>query len=767
MGERINMFTNDSFNGKGFSAESHAYSYAYNEGHSDSRKDDGYNPIKSKQDLVPFKRVLKQKAESFNAETLNTLIVLRQQAAKEEGLEDWKNDSNAGMLSGEIQERIWKHKDFGAESFETEWWNRQTATGHEQPSGDYGGFYIQTDYDKETIKEIFKDWKANKYPYEKRITQDSFNNWCENCGEIHDEEKLIHYQFYLPQSNSRRSRMRYVSGNYCGNDAACGADICESCYENGNECEECSKIICDTCKGDSEYVTGNTLCQDCWPEEHQAESFNASMTNTDLLEWCEDYLWENDKKGYQAYYEVRRSYGFDAESNYPKGEKGYVIYSLGYNEGEQGKGRKTPESFVSMIAKFNDIENSYMLSDDDKSYAIYTIGYFDGESDKINKRTPQAFELMLSKMGKSYGKPILSSIPKNARLDAEGNKGFIPGIGKVKFIEVPTPEPKYDEEGRKIGMCNRCFRRKGYRTNPERPKTKESIREDIEKGIYDEGDWAEVTYWCPGARIRFPKEGEGEMTIPHEWSEWETTPQYDNRMKEKYGWGAEQRTCKLCGNKGHNARTCKYNKIDFSQGGFWKTREPDANFMPRWGEKLTKAERKKRETKAMKNATELDFPYVDNSYAVMITKIVDGFPMKGNRRINVPRLELPDTMKMTWGEIKTLGGKGKDSLTTLGDSTYSSALLAKAFQKLPTDTVIKIQNGRDLPARMTFEYGGDEWMVFFAPRVDYMGAETFEATKGIDTFTEPFEEMGVPKWLIGIGGVVAAITGINYLSKKL
>jgi hypothetical protein len=627
-------------------AESHAYSYAYNEGHSDSRKDDGYNPIKSKQDLVPFKRVLKQKAESFSAEECNHCGNVM------------ATSPCCGISHCPVQD------------FDCACEKHYDPTGHDYP---------------ETDPE----------------TGERYGNW-------------------------------EWSGDY-------------------------------------------------WYQPKNAESFNAE---------------------------------------YPKGEKGYVIYSLGYNEGEQGKGRKTPESFVSMIAKFNDIENSHMLSDDDKSYAIYTIGYFDGESDKINKRTPQAFELMLSKMGKSYGKPLLSSIPKTARLDAE--------------------------------------------------------------------------------------------------------------EKEKYGWGAEQRTCKLCGNKGHNARTCKYNKIDFSQGGFWKTREPDANFMPRWGEKLTKAERKKRETKAMKNATELDFPYVDNSHAVMITKIVDGFPMKGNRRINVPRLELPDTMKMTWGEIKTLGGKGKDSLTTLGDSTYSSALLAKAFQKLPTDTVIKIQNGRDLPARMTFEYGGDEWMVFFAPRVDYMGAETsychnhktcggyrvegtflcwpchdieadvriakrndaesfkaeklhpglyrykgkikmrkdwtecqecddlvkkndinfaylegygnatvcdacvdkyqgfkrmenymrenwtswkdwgekkdyskkfvpvrkkykwgegeiyrlkhdgiitnvlyafnaetFEATKGIDTFTEPFEEMGVPKWLIGIGGVVAAITGINYLSKKL
>ena len=325
-----------------------------------------------------------------------------------------------------------------------------------------------------------------------------------------------------------------------------------------------------------------------------------------------------------------RAESFNAD--YPKGEKGYVIYSLGYNEGEQGKGRKSPESFVSMIAKFNDIENSHMLSDDDDSYTIYTIGYFDGESDKINKRTPQAFELMLSKMGKSYGKPLLSSIPKTARLDAESKKNC--GCGQ---------DP-----------CK--------------------------------------TY------------------------------------------GAEQRTCKLCGNKGHNARTCKYNKIDFSQGGFWKTREPDANFMPRWGEKLTKAERKKRETKAMKNATELDFPYVDNSYAVMITKIVDGFPMKGNRRINVPRLELPDTMKMYEAENSYCHNH-----KTCGGYRVQGTFLCWPCHDIEAD--IRIAKRND--------------------------AESFEATKGIDTFTEPFEEIGVPKWLIGIGGVVAAITGINYLSKKL
>jgi len=201
---------------------------------------------------------------------------------------DWKDGLTAAAVVGLGYLGI-KRVTKGAETFEaTQWWNRQNATGHERPSGGYGGFYIQTDYDLGTIKEIFKDWKPKAYPYEKRITQDSFENWCEDCGEIHDEENLIHYQFYLPQSNSRRNRMRYVSGNYCGNDADCGANICESCYENGNQCEECSKIICDTCKEDSEYTTGNTLCYDCWPEEHQAESFSVERDysqdpNLDLI----------------------------------------------------------------------------------------------------------------------------------------------------------------------------------------------------------------------------------------------------------------------------------------------------------------------------------------------------------------------------------------------------------------------------------------------------------------------------------------------------
>jgi len=45
-------------------AESHAYSYAYNDGHSDSRKGDEYRPnLSGSRQEADFKKILKQKAE--------------------------------------------------------------------------------------------------------------------------------------------------------------------------------------------------------------------------------------------------------------------------------------------------------------------------------------------------------------------------------------------------------------------------------------------------------------------------------------------------------------------------------------------------------------------------------------------------------------------------------------------------------------------------------------------------------------------------------
>ena len=47
------------------------------------------------------------------------------------------------------------------------------------------------------------------------------------------------------------------------------------------------------------------------------------------------------------------------------------------------------------------------------------------------------------------------------------------------------------------------------------------------------------------------------------------------------------------------------------------------------------------------------------------------------------------------------------------------------------------------------------------------GAETFEATKGIDTFTEPFEDIGISKPYARLGVIAAGITALAFGVKKL
>jgi len=48
-------------------------------------------------------------------------------------------------------------------------------------------------------------------------------------------------------------------------------------------------------------------------EQLEEAQMNAEDQNTDLLKWIEDYLWDNDKKGYQAYHAHRKSLGLNAE----------------------------------------------------------------------------------------------------------------------------------------------------------------------------------------------------------------------------------------------------------------------------------------------------------------------------------------------------------------------------------------------------------------------------------------------------------------------
>jgi hypothetical protein len=48
-------------------------------------------------------------------------------------------------------------------------------------------------------------------------------------------------------------------------------------------------------------------------EQLEESQMNAENQNKDLLKWIEDYLWDNDKKGYQAYHAHRKSLGLGAE----------------------------------------------------------------------------------------------------------------------------------------------------------------------------------------------------------------------------------------------------------------------------------------------------------------------------------------------------------------------------------------------------------------------------------------------------------------------
>lgn len=573
-------------------AESHAYSYAYNEGHSDSRKDDGYNPIKSKQDLVPFKRVLKQKAEF---------------------------DENSQV--------------------------------YDEENGPYKCKFCKTEYD---------NFGGPLYHCDICLANGEDYWVCDQCKGRHG--------LWNFQSNCESCEDFMCLDHTCiHSDNPKRADILHKSNEDYVHCINCS---CDTAP---------------YEGVKNAESFSADERK--FVELLVEYNLPGDPEyiaqlltgANMKIIEMKYVDVYGAESNYPKGEKGYVIYSLGYNEGEQGKGRKTPESFVSMIAKFNDIENSYMLSDDDKAYTIYTLGYFDGESDKIDKRTPQAFELMLSKMGKSYGKPLLSSIPKTERLDVESFSA------DEEFMEI-YKDPKTNE-----------IRVKG-------------------KWYYPQiGSWEEE-YDVRGCQY----EGCAQMDSPEWYNEDYCTTACANEMV-------------ICGkNKPFidtfmGRQTLNQSWNDGSYGDFCQS--------------LTK------DVEGVEMCNDCDYQQV--GYGAE-TFSADG---EGWTPLIAPTLDYEwetddPTAEVTQDERDKIE---KD----MGDHSLSD--WSERGKMVPDSSEVSIDIKRD--GKHYMDING-EW------EVDW-GAESFEATKGIDTFTEPLEEIGVPKWLIGIGGVVAAITGINYLSKKL
>lgn len=184
-------------------------------------------------------------------------------------LVDWakhEEKSHKERYGAEIKSKVLDNKTYQNK------YMAQDKTGYEIPMGTDGSFYMQIRGDKESLQKAFKDWKPKAYPYEKRITQDSLSETCGNCG-----KENVHYQFYLPQKNSRYGRMRFVDGaTYCKYDENnCGANLCSDCA-NDNDCENCGAEICSTCADESEYIDNQKICVPCREDlEMNAETFEA------------------------------------------------------------------------------------------------------------------------------------------------------------------------------------------------------------------------------------------------------------------------------------------------------------------------------------------------------------------------------------------------------------------------------------------------------------------------------------------------------------
>lgn len=93
-------------------------------------------------------------------------------------------------------------------------------------------------------------------------------------------------------------------------------------------CEWCYKTIGTEEEMDDDHVewnniNGETICGECDAareqegdqdlDPHYTPFYAETFENKDLLKWIEDYLWDNDKKGYQAYHAHRKSLGLSAE----------------------------------------------------------------------------------------------------------------------------------------------------------------------------------------------------------------------------------------------------------------------------------------------------------------------------------------------------------------------------------------------------------------------------------------------------------------------
>ena len=169
------------------------------------------------------------------------------------GAENWGGDPK-GKLAQALEKAREKAKKVG-KTLKIEKLGAEFDRGIQDKDGKiYSG-------EKDRIRKYFKNWKPKSYPYEKRIVSETKSKWCENCGELDedDEDNWNYYQFFLKQKNSSRPTMRYLTGGYCND---CGSDLCQNCSDGQTSgqfnplfepnCDECGYSFCKSCKDEDE-----------------------------------------------------------------------------------------------------------------------------------------------------------------------------------------------------------------------------------------------------------------------------------------------------------------------------------------------------------------------------------------------------------------------------------------------------------------------------------------------------------------------------------
>ena len=122
----------------------------------------------------------------------------------------------------------------------------------------------------------------------------------------------------------------------------------------------------------------------------------------------------------------------------------------------------------------------------------------------------------------------------------DGDTIRITDLTTMKVKIVPTPQPRYNENGIRIRRCLSCFSRMA-RINPTR---REWRGEEQRLAMIESGDLEENTYWCEGHHRPNAPDDSRDIEA-HEWVKTETTQQFNDKRDAEMAqfratWAAQE-----------------------------------------------------------------------------------------------------------------------------------------------------------------------------------------------------------------------------------